>query len=266
MAAESTQSEPDSASKSIEKMNAFGDSFVVTREGARVQVLRMNNRDILRKDEGPNAKRSGIPILGPTPGPNEGIWKDVAPGMPQHGTDRTEMWDIVEGSETPTSVTLRRRYNGEGHPLKGEARITIAVNAEHAFTLQRETTNQGDAEVPFGTGLHSYFSPEATFRDIENPQGGFNSIFPLENGKSYAEAGSSRILMTLGKDTYLIEATPKPLVTMVWAENRDDHQCVEPWWAAPGEAPMIKPGETRKETYSIRMINPQELEALTALL
>ncbi|MBP9816367.1 hypothetical protein KBD09_04005, partial [Candidatus Woesebacteria bacterium] len=53
---------------------------------------------------------------------------------------------------------------------------------------------------------------------------------------------------------FAIEAHPTPLETVVWAEDSSDHICVEPWWAQVGAAPMIQPGETRIETYTIRRI------------
>jgi galactose mutarotase-like enzyme len=212
--------------------------------GARVTQLILNGVSIVRRDEGDNAKRSGIPILGPLVDANTGIWEKVAPTMPQHGTDRITEWKIVEKSDL--SVTFRREYEGKDHPLIGEATLVFAFQDLYTFSITRTTKNTSNNAVAVGTGLHTYFPPTATFKDID--------VFPLENGKSYHLDGMSEIRMQIEGKAFMIEAHPTPIETVVWAENAEDHICVEPWWAKVGSAPIMQPGETRTETYTIRCI------------
>lgn len=212
--------------------------------GARVTALFLSGVSILREDNGTNAKRSGIPILGPLVDANVGIWQEVSPSMPQHGTDRITTWDIIDQQEA--SLTLRRTYDGIDHPLIGEATIVFSIDDEHCFSLIRSTSYSGDLLIPVGTGLHTYFSPHASFNDI--------NVFPVENGRSYHLDGMSDIYMTLDGKRFLISAQPEPLETVVWTENSDDHICVEPWWAHVGDGPIMTPGETRIESYTIRCI------------
>lgn len=212
--------------------------------GARVTVLKLSGISILREDDGTNPKRSGIPILGPLVDANVGVWQEVAPSMPQHGTDRITMWDII--SQQDTSITLRRTYDGIDHPLIGDATIEISLEDEKTFSLTRATSYTGDILIPVGTGLHTYFSPRALFDSIH--------VFPVENGKSYHLPGMPEIYMTLENKKFLITADPVPLETVVWTENKDDHICIEPWWASVGDGPIMTPGETRTESYTIRCI------------
>ncbi len=229
----------------IRKSNFIGDEFYLDLIGARIQRLVLDNMSILREDDGTNTKRSGIPILGPLVDANTGIWTEVAPDMPQHGTDRITEWRLE--SETLTTATLSRTYDGKGHPLIGTATITFSIDKPHTFILTRQTTCSNKEPVPLGTGLHTYFSPEVRFKELDD-------IFPIENGKSYHRGGLSTMHMTLGEKTFSIEAHPTPIETVVWAEDNNDHLCVEPWWAQVGSAPLIQPGETRIETYTIQRI------------
>lgn len=231
--------------KIITKINFIGDEFRVDRQGAKIQMLRLDNLSLLREDEGTNTKRSGIPVLGPLVDANTGIWTQVAPSMPQHGTDRITEWRLEH--ETLTSVTLSRTYDGGEHPLIGAATITFSIDEPHIFSLKRVTRSSSKEPVPLGTGLHTYFSPKVRFE-------GLDDVFPIENGRSYHRDGVSLMHMSLEGKRFAVEAQPTPLETVVWAEDSSDHICVEPWWAQVGAAPMIQPGETRIETYTIRRI------------
>jgi len=227
--------------KSFKKSNKNGDFFIVSPLGARVQALIINGESILREDDGSNPKRSGIPILGPIVDANCGIWPKIAPNMPQHGTDRITNWEVTE--ETATSLTFKRTYDGIDHPLMGEAMIRIAIDTPHTFTIERKTTHRGTFAVPLGTGLHTYFLPLAQFSGLD--------VFTVENKKTYLLPGAEEVTMVLDGNRYIIRTEPATIHTVVWTENGHDHICVEPWWAEIGNAPMIKPGETRIELYSI---------------
>lgn len=209
--------------------------------GARVTELLIDDTQILRKDDGDNSKRSGIPILGPIVDANVGIWQNLCPHMPQHGSDRITDWQVKKQDET--SVTLYRTYDGLEHPLIGEAEITFTIS-NSALSITRVTTNKGNSTTNVGTGLHTYFVPNATFAELE--------IFPIENGKSYHLDGLEKITTMINEKRFVIESQPIPLETVVWAENTDDHVCVEPWWAHVGDAPVLHAGESRTESYTIR--------------
>jgi len=222
------------------------DSFVEISEiGARVTELVLGGIAIVRRDDGDNSKRSGIPVLGPLVDANTGIWQKVAPTMPQHGTDRITEWKVID--HTDYSATLQREYDGSDHPFIGMSSISFSIESSSIFSLTRTTVSENKQPVPLGTGLHTYFLPEAQFPQL--------SIFPIENGKSYHLEGMTEIEMHMQDKKFLIKTDPTPLETVIWAENKNDHICVEPWWAKVGDAPLIHPDESRIETYTIQIVS-----------
>lgn len=253
----------------IDLKSEYGDKCNITTEGARVKKLQIGEVNVIREDDGTNSKRSGIPILGLNPGAVEGVWEgmnaETPDDMNSHGSDRRVIWNIVTQEES--SVELRREYDGKDHPLIGRSTIKIDIKEKGKFTLTRATTNTGNVSVKVGTGLHSYFNKDAKFIPLsgtDSEKQAFKDAFPLENNKDFVAAGavSQKMIMETGGEYYLVEATPEPETTHCWAENKEDHQCIEPWWAEDGNASELKAGETRTEIYTIKQISQEEAQKL----
>lgn len=255
--------------QNIELFNKWDDSILLTTEGGRVRALKLGGVDVIRTDEH-NPKRSGIPILGPNPGPVEGAWAHLQgkgkKEMASHGSDRSAVWQPIESARD--SVVLRREYTGEDHPLIGMSTLEIGIQKEKKFSLTRSTKNTGPEPVKVGTGLHTYFPADATFLPLSGSdleKFNFKTSFPLIDGEVTTLPGALGLRMIMERDGhfFLIESAPAPRQMVLWAEDAEDHQCVEPWWAEVGNAEMLAPGEIRTETYTIKKI--QEGAALLML-
>jgi len=219
----------------------------VSTQGAFLKSLLIENEEIIFTPREENPGRGGIPILGPTPGPitKEG-WQTLYPKMPSHGTDRALHWNLEKNEKN--KVTLTRQIGPKEFLFAGKIAVEIEVlNA--GVIISKKITNYEDKPREIGHAFHPYFAKDqhTTFEPSA-----LSDLQPLENGVPIIiKPGISMVQIRKGDNIYAVTANPQPIQTVVWTDNNEKYECIEPWWAEIGTGIFIGPRETKVFTMSI---------------
>lgn len=220
----------------------------ISSQGALLESLLIDGDEVVYQPREDNPKRGGIPVLGPTPGPTKGAsWEHVYPEMPSHGTDRITNWDVVSRSER--AVTLRRYVGPNEFLFAGKLEVSVEL-VENGLILTKSITNHEDKPREIGHAFHPYFAvgTDTTFQ----PQT-IADHHPLTNGEAtIVSPGEPVVYMQRGQSRYVIEANPNPVQTVIWTDNQNLYECIEPWWAEIGAGITIGPRETK--TFSLKIL------------
>ena len=220
---------------------------MVSSQGAFLESLFIDEKEVVFKPRPDNPKRGGIPILGPTPGPiKEQDWEYLYPKMPSHGTDRTIIWDI--DTEEKNKISFKRLIGPKEFLFAGEIKVTIEL-LDHGIKITKSITNYEEKPRQIGHGFHPYFSVN---EDTEFTPQEIAELHPLENEKAeIITPGIETVQIKQDEDEYEVVAKPRPVQTVVWTDDKTKYECVEPWWGRIGKGITIGPRETKTFTLEI---------------
>lgn len=222
-------------------------------QGAFLKSLEIDGKEIIYQPRDNKPGRGGIPILGPTPGPvKDNRWEYLYPNMPSHGADRKVLWSISKQKDN--EIVLKRTIGPKEFLFAGEVEIKLKI-LEDGASISKVITNHEEKPREIGHGFHPYFpiNPNTTFSpDI------INNLHPITPGKSeIVKPGVSIIEMRMDKEQYSMTASPNPTQTVVWSDNPELYECIEPWWAEGGRGDTIKPNEKKTYSLEIRKVTPR---------
>uniref|UniRef100_E6PLR5 glucose-6-phosphate 1-epimerase n=1 Tax=mine drainage metagenome TaxID=410659 RepID=E6PLR5_9ZZZZ len=99
--------------------------------------------------------RGGVPVCWPWFGAHAS-----EPTFPAHGFARTVPWEVVDSgsADGATTITLRLVFSDATHALwPHDTPVELRISVADALALELTTLNAGEAPVPLGEALHSYF-------------------------------------------------------------------------------------------------------------
>lgn len=225
----------------------------VKPQGAFLESLSIDGKEIIYKPLKENPGRGGIPILGPTPGHiKDRAWEHLYPNMPTHGIDRKVLWNIVEVAED--RVIFSRQIGPKEFLFSGAISVKISL-LDNGVSISKIITNNEDKPREIGHGFHPYFT---VTKDVSYKPQKIELLHPLTPGKAeIIKPGIASITITDSTDIYTIEASPKPTQTVVWTDSPDKYECIEPWWAESGKGDILGPNESKTYTLLIRKVDSE---------
>jgi galactose mutarotase-like enzyme len=236
----------------IELKDADSRVTIAEERGAIVTSFSIAGRELLYMDEStlrdPSKNvRGGIPILFPSPGKLDGdrFSHDGKSGsMKQHGFARDEPFRVT-GSKLTLESNDRTRAR-----FPWDFRLTIDfVLEKNILHMNIEVTNTGDETMPFGFGIHPYFSikDKASARITTKATRAFDNVtkkevpfdgFDLtkkEVDLHLLDHGSSESTLSHAGGAVSIRASQEFSRWVVWTLEGKDFVCLEPW-TCPGNA------------------------------
>jgi galactose mutarotase-like enzyme len=212
--------------------------------------------------------RGGVPLLFPSPGKlDEGRFTHAGKSgaMKQHGFARDLPWTVTVQTESSISLSVSATDATRAmFPWEFAAKLEVVLS-DARVRLAVAVTNAGQSPMPFGFGIHPYFTvrDKARARISTAATRAFDNVrreivpfhgFTLGEGEvdmHLLDHGSSESTLTADDGRVTVRASPEFGRWVVWTLPGKEFVCLEPW-TSPGNALntgegliTLAPGEER---------------------